>query len=151
MIRLLFFGHRSFCRRYWFALELSHVVLYCAESRSTVPPVTSRQRSAHQGSVLQLQIEHAIWSVLKGTKYFFKNFLNIFSMNYKYQRLILCKKIIFSFLHDSPSLTKNQSQYGSFAVCEFTPVSITITFKNFFSWGGGSGLRRDIPGLPSSK
>ena len=31
------------------------------------------------------------------------------------------------------------------------PVSITITFKNIFSWGGGYGLRRDISGLPSSK
>ena len=31
-----------------------------------------------------------------------------------------------------PYFNKNKSRYGSLAVCEFTPVSITITYNNIY-------------------
>ena len=51
-------------------------------------------------------------------------------------------------LHFRPILTKNQSRYGSLAVREFTPVGITITFKNFLAGEGGLVLAGTSQGSP---
>ena len=96
IIRLLFFGRRPFGHCFWFALDLSHN--YRAVPRDVTPYALLDLQicPSDRGNVLRLQ---TIWSVLNSTKYFCRNF----SINYTYQRLILCQKNKFSF-HESPLL-----------------------------------------------
>ena len=67
------------------------------------PPVTSRQRSAHRGSVLLLQIEHAIWSVLNSTKInIFLEFFKHFFYELYISKIDFMQKIIFHFCMTAP-------------------------------------------------